>query len=238
MERAVPVTRFPQIDAICPAFLGRREQMRMGFGLIVDNAIVVLESVFRRWQAGRAAADAATEGIRQVVLPILTSTTTTLIVFVPFYTRLYSTIIAFTLRRAWVAVTVAVLASGGSWCLFDNHVTPRRALGRGDGTAHIRLHQHRAPPGSDLERTDNLVRSFEGPLVRSIDTNSAGRFVRERATEFGVEVQRDQFACHDISMQELVARMIAAVAGQTSLAQRKIGGDEVRYEVKLEGYRS
>ncbi|MXW36066.1 MAG: efflux RND transporter permease subunit [Chloroflexi bacterium] len=58
--------------------------LAMGFGLIVDNAIVVLESVFRRWQAGRAAVDAATEGTRQVVLPILTSTATTLIVFVPF----------------------------------------------------------------------------------------------------------------------------------------------------------
>ncbi len=31
--------------------------------------------------------------------------------------------------------------------------------------------------------------------------------------------------------------MNAAVAGQTSEAQLKIGGDEVRYEVKLEGYR-
>ena len=77
---------------------------------------------------------------------------------------------------------------------------PRRALGRGDGTGHIRLHQHRAPPGSDLERTDNLVRSFEGPPVRSIDTNPAGRFVRERATEFAVEVERNQLARHDISV--------------------------------------
>ena len=58
--------------------------LAMGFGLIVDNAIVVLESVFRRWQTGRDAVDAATEGTRQVVLPILTSTATTLIVFVPF----------------------------------------------------------------------------------------------------------------------------------------------------------
>ncbi|MYH49791.1 MAG: efflux RND transporter permease subunit, partial [Gammaproteobacteria bacterium] len=58
--------------------------LAMGFGLIVDNAIVVLESVFRRWQAGRDAVDAATEGTRQVMLPILTSTATTLIVFVPF----------------------------------------------------------------------------------------------------------------------------------------------------------
>ena len=402
--------------------------LAMGFGLIVDNAIVVLESVFRRWQAGRDAVDAATEGTRQVMLPILTSTATTLIVFVPFvylqgelrvfyvplaivvaltlgasllvaftfipalaarvlpgvrrdeaatdrapgslpgaaggapasaapgnahlaaapaesgrrtplYTRLYSTIIAFTLRRAWLAVTVAVLAFGGSWYLFENHVTRGVLWGGGMGGLDTYvLIRIELPRGSDLERTDNLVRSFEGrlaaipeverfssrvtgtdgqitvtfpdslentgipmaikeqmfsyslgftgaevrvigrglgfygggggaspnysmkvlgynyervreiaedlgdrlarvPRVRSIDTNSAGRFVRERATEFVVEIERDQLARHDISVHELVMRMNMAVAGQTSLAQLKIGGDEVRYEVKLEGYR-
>ena len=401
--------------------------LAMGFGLIVDNAIVVLESVFRRWQGGRDAAGAATEGTRQVVLPILTSTATTLIVFVPFvylqgelrvfyvplaivvaltlgasllvaftfipalaarvlprvrrdeaatgsahrsqpraaagpesgdpgdahsagapvgrgrktplYTRLYSTIIGFTLRRAWLAVTVAVLAFGGSWYLFENHVTRGVLWGGGMGGLDTYvLINIELPRGSDLERTDNLVRSFEErlaaipeverftsrvtgtygqitvnfpdslentgipmaikeqmfshslgftgaevrvigrglgfygggggaspnysmkvlgynyeqvreiaedlgdrlarvPRVRTIDTNSAGRFVRERATEFVVEIERDQLARHDMSVQELVARMNAAVAGRTSEAQLKIGGDEVRYEVKLEGYR-
>lgn len=409
--------------------------LAMGFGLIVDNAIVVLESVFRRWQAGRDPVGAATEGTRQVVLPILTSTATTLIVFVPFvflqgelrvfyvplaivvaltlgasllvaftfipalaarvlpgvrrveragtivtaplagtadgpgreaadagmtsgradggtpghspvarrratplYTRLYSTIIGFTLRHAWLAVTVAVLAFGGSYYLFENHVTRGVLWGGGMGLDTYVLINIELPRGSDLERTDNLVRSFEErlgaipeverfsstvrgtygritinfpdslentgvpmaikeqmfsyslgftgaevrvigrglgfygggggaspnysmqvlgynyervreiaedlgdrlarvPRVRTIDTNSAGRFVRERATEFVVEIDRDQLARHDISVQELVARMNAAVAGQTSNAQLKIGGDEVRYEVKLEGYR-
>ncbi len=410
--------------------------LAMGFGLIVDNAIVVLESVFRRWQAGRDPVGAATEGTRQVVLPILTSTATTLIVFVPFvflqgelrvfyvplaivvaltlmasllvaftfipalaarvlprvrmeeragaatvpaplaetadapgreaahpgmtgdraqgaepgrspfrrgratplYTRIYSTVIGFTLRHAWLAVTAAVLAFGGSYYLFENHVTRGVLWGGGMGLDTYVLINIELPRGSDLERTDNLVRSFEErlaaipeverfsstvrgtygritinfpdslentgipmaikeqmfsyslgftgaevrvigvglgfygggggaspnysmqvlgynyervreiaedlgdrlarvPRVRTIDTNSAGRFVRERATEFVVEVRRDQLARHDISVQELVARMNAAVAGQTSDAQLKIGGDEVRYEVKLEGYR-
>lgn len=58
--------------------------LAMGFGLIVDNSIVVLENVFRRWQAGEPGPVAADRGARQVVLPILASTATTLIVFVPF----------------------------------------------------------------------------------------------------------------------------------------------------------
>ncbi|MGB1780169.1 MAG: efflux RND transporter permease subunit, partial [Longimicrobiales bacterium] len=58
--------------------------LAMGFGLIVDNSIVVLENVFRRWQGGEPAESAAEGGARDVVLPILASTATTLIVFVPF----------------------------------------------------------------------------------------------------------------------------------------------------------
>ncbi len=58
--------------------------LAMGFGLIVDNSIVVLENVFRRWQRGEAPEVAAEEGAKEVVLPIIASTATTLIVFVPF----------------------------------------------------------------------------------------------------------------------------------------------------------
>jgi HAE1 family hydrophobic/amphiphilic exporter-1 len=58
--------------------------LAMGFGLIVDNSIVVLENVYRRWQRGEAPEAAAEEGAREVVLPILAATATTLIVFVPF----------------------------------------------------------------------------------------------------------------------------------------------------------
>jgi len=58
--------------------------LAMGFGLIVDNSIVVLENVYRRWQGGEEPLVAAEAGARQVVLPILAATATTLIVFVPF----------------------------------------------------------------------------------------------------------------------------------------------------------
>jgi hydrophobic/amphiphilic exporter-1 (mainly G- bacteria), HAE1 family len=58
--------------------------LALGFGLIVDNSIVVLENIYRRWQGGEAPAVAAEEGAREVVLPILASTATTCIVFLPF----------------------------------------------------------------------------------------------------------------------------------------------------------
>ncbi|HEX9728480.1 MAG TPA: efflux RND transporter permease subunit [Gemmatimonadales bacterium] len=64
--------------------------LAMGFGLIVDNAIVVLENIYRKWQTARtdgngtSIVDAAYVGAREVALPILAATATTVIVFIPF----------------------------------------------------------------------------------------------------------------------------------------------------------
>ena len=58
--------------------------LAMGFGLIVDNAIVVLENIYRRRRGGEPSEDASERGARQVVLPILAATLTTVIVFIPF----------------------------------------------------------------------------------------------------------------------------------------------------------
>ena len=55
-----------------------------GFGLYVDNSIVVLENIYRRWQAGHSRKDAILDGARHVVLPIMAATLTTLIVYSPF----------------------------------------------------------------------------------------------------------------------------------------------------------
>jgi HAE1 family hydrophobic/amphiphilic exporter-1 len=58
--------------------------LSLGFGLIVDNAIVVLENIYRRWEEGVLPIDAAERGARDVILPILASTTTTVIIVIPF----------------------------------------------------------------------------------------------------------------------------------------------------------
>ncbi|HSK18142.1 MAG TPA: efflux RND transporter permease subunit [Longimicrobiales bacterium] len=58
--------------------------LAMGFGLVVDNAIVVLENIYRRRRRGEAAELAAQRGASEVVLPILAATCTTVVVLVPF----------------------------------------------------------------------------------------------------------------------------------------------------------
>ncbi|HEX6134560.1 MAG TPA: efflux RND transporter permease subunit [Longimicrobiales bacterium] len=58
--------------------------LAMGFGLVVDNAIVVLENVYRRRRLGEPAHLAAQRGATEVVLPILAATFTTVVVLLPF----------------------------------------------------------------------------------------------------------------------------------------------------------
>ena len=57
--------------------------LALGIGLLVDNSIVVLESIFRKRDEGLEATDAAIEGTREVAGAITASTATTLIVFLP-----------------------------------------------------------------------------------------------------------------------------------------------------------
>ena len=55
----------------------------LGIGMLVDNSIVVLETVFRKRQDGASALEAAIEGSREVAAAILAGTLTTLSVFLP-----------------------------------------------------------------------------------------------------------------------------------------------------------
>jgi HAE1 family hydrophobic/amphiphilic exporter-1 len=57
--------------------------LALGVGMLVDNAIVVLENVFRYREAGQSRIDAAVDGTNEVSTPIIASTLTTLAVFVP-----------------------------------------------------------------------------------------------------------------------------------------------------------
>jgi multidrug efflux pump len=55
----------------------------LALGMLVDNAIVVVENIYRYMQNGYDAKDAARYGAGEVALPIIASTATTLAAFVP-----------------------------------------------------------------------------------------------------------------------------------------------------------
>ena len=57
--------------------------LALGAGMLVDNAIVVLENIFRNHEAGETTDDAAVKGTTQVGGAIIASTLTTIVVFIP-----------------------------------------------------------------------------------------------------------------------------------------------------------
>lgn len=57
--------------------------MAFAVGMVVDNAIVVLENIYRHFQMGKSPRDAALQGGQEVWGAVLASTLTTLAVFIP-----------------------------------------------------------------------------------------------------------------------------------------------------------
>jgi HAE1 family hydrophobic/amphiphilic exporter-1 len=57
--------------------------LALGTGMLVDNAIVVLENIYRIKESGKDSKTAAFEGSREVIGAVIASTLTTLVVFLP-----------------------------------------------------------------------------------------------------------------------------------------------------------
>jgi len=79
--------------------------LALGFGMMVDNSIVVLDNIHRHRERGSGRLAAASIGTARVLLPILAGTATTIIVFLPF---LY---LQGELRVVYVPFALAVVVS-------------------------------------------------------------------------------------------------------------------------------
>ncbi len=367
--------------------------LAMGFGLMVDNSIVVLENIYRRRRAaGEESKQAADKGTRQVALPIVAGTFTTVIVFLPFlylqgelrlyylpfayavgfsllaslfvaftfvpglaaralagggprtqvserlpfYVRFYRGILSFALDHPFLVILLTAGAFAGSYRLFDEHVVKGAIWGRGWGQETYIQIIINMPRGAELQRTDGLVREFETKLttipeierftanvmperaymrvtfpdslentyvpvaikeqmvaysylfagaevrvygfgpsfyggggspptytikllgynyeivreiaedlarrlsrfnrVREVDTNVSSWWWSDKAFEFFLSVNRPRLAGYGLSVEELLRYVASNVQGQISLNRIKVGGEEVTYSVKLEGY--
>ena len=83
--------------------------LALGVGMMVDNAIVVIENIFRHIEEGKAAYEAANEGTSEVGMAIIASTLTTIAVFFPM---MFATGIAGTLSQGLaVSVSFSLLSS-------------------------------------------------------------------------------------------------------------------------------
>jgi HAE1 family hydrophobic/amphiphilic exporter-1 len=102
--------------------------LALGVGMLVDNAIVVIENIFRHREMGEGAEQAAVEGASEVSNAIVASTLTTIAVFLPMifvvgvagqlFKELAFTVTFSLIGSLWVALTIIPLLScklgGGS----------------------------------------------------------------------------------------------------------------------------
>jgi multidrug efflux pump subunit AcrB len=83
--------------------------LALAFSRLIDNSVVVLENIYRHLELGESPTVAAEEGGREVALPVLAATLTTLIVFFPV-TFLYG-VSKFLFQALALAVILSLLAS-------------------------------------------------------------------------------------------------------------------------------
>jgi multidrug efflux pump subunit AcrB len=59
--------------------------MVLVLGIIVDDAIIIAESIYQRYESGLSPVEAAVSGVREVFKPVVTTILTTFVVFVPMF---------------------------------------------------------------------------------------------------------------------------------------------------------
>jgi HAE1 family hydrophobic/amphiphilic exporter-1 len=84
--------------------------LALGFGLFVDNAVVVFDSILRFREHGYELKESAIEGAKAVVLPVLASTLTTIIVFFSFALLFQDRLRVYYLPLAYI-IAISLLSS-------------------------------------------------------------------------------------------------------------------------------
>ncbi|HUV08776.1 MAG TPA: efflux RND transporter permease subunit, partial [Spirochaetia bacterium] len=84
--------------------------LMLAVGMLVDNSVVVLENIYRHREEGLGAMEAATKGAKEVGMPVLAATATTIIVFVPLLFTSRSTFGRF-MQDFGLSIVIALVAS-------------------------------------------------------------------------------------------------------------------------------
>ncbi|MGF1728783.1 efflux RND transporter permease subunit [Photobacterium kasasachensis] len=74
-------------------------------GIIVDDSVIIAESIYQEKEKGKRALEAAIDGTRKVIKPIMASLTTTALVFIPMF------FIPGTMGKAVIVIPLTVLAA-------------------------------------------------------------------------------------------------------------------------------
>lgn len=109
----------------------------MGLGMLVDDGIVVVDNVFANMKKGMNRVQASKVGIGEIAWPVISSTATTLMAFLPFalwpgtmgkFMKYFPMTLTITLSASlFVAMVVNAAMTGGSMDIEDKNVTKKSA---------------------------------------------------------------------------------------------------------------
>jgi multidrug efflux pump len=109
----------------------------MGLGMLVDDGIVVVDNVFANMKKGLPRIEASKIGIGEIAWPVIASTATTLMAFLPFalwpgtmgkFMKYFPITLTVTLSASlFVAMVVNAAMTGGSMEIDDKNVTKKSA---------------------------------------------------------------------------------------------------------------
>ncbi len=111
--------------------------LTLSIGVNFDASVVILESVFRHMQEGKNRLDAAANTIQELAAPLLASTLTNVIVFLPL-TQLIGYIGELMRAMALTAITAQVMALPVA-ILFTSNITPRIVTEAPKGVSQVRF---------------------------------------------------------------------------------------------------
>ena len=110
--------------------------LALAFSRLIDNSVVVLENIYRHLEMGESPEEAAEKGGKEVALPVLAATLTTVVVFFPV-TFLYGVSrFLFSALALAVALSAVRVFCGGD----DGGAAVLRALHQGTGAARHPFH--------------------------------------------------------------------------------------------------
>ena len=109
----------------------------MGLGMLVDDGIVVVDNVFANMKKGMTRIQASKVGIGEIAWPVISSTATTLMAFLPFalwpgtmgkFMKYFPITLTVTLTASlFVAMVVNAAMTGGSMDIEDKNVSKKSA---------------------------------------------------------------------------------------------------------------
>ena len=85
----------------------------LALGMLVDNAIVIVENIYRHVEEGKTLQDASVDGVSEVAIPVATSTLTTVLAFAPmlFWEGIIGEFMGFLPKTLIIVLTSSLLVA-------------------------------------------------------------------------------------------------------------------------------